>query len=110
MGLLPNMTSEAEVTPWHWMDQYMPGPDAKLTYTNWGTLQDPPATVQEPNNYLGGEECAVGNWSQATGDPVAWGWADTRCNRTFYPLCRKQSEQRAGQGPALILMPCDADM
>jgi hypothetical protein len=75
------------------MDQFQPGPDSKV-FANWGLLQDPPSSVPEPNQYLGTEHCAVGNWSQAQGSPIGWGWADTNCNNTFYPLCRKLSEWR----------------
>jgi hypothetical protein len=91
MGLAPNWTSEAQPVPWGWIDQYQPGPDNK-TWVHWGVLQDPPGMVPEPNQYLGNESCSAGNWSQAMGSPVGWGWADTNCNNTFYPLCRKQSE------------------
>ncbi len=91
MGLAPNWTSEAQPVPWGWIDKYQPGPDSKV-FANWGVLQDPPSEVPEPNQYTGNESCSVGNWSQAMGNPVGWGWADTNCNNTFYPLCRKQSE------------------
>ena len=91
MGLLPNYSSPLQPTPWNWLDQYNPGPDNLTSYVNWGTLQDPPANIPEPNAYMGNESCSVGNWSQAQGSPVGWGWADTMCNQTFYPMCRKQS-------------------
>lgn len=88
LGLQYNSSSSS--APWAWIDQYIPAPST-ATYAAWGVLQDPPALVDEPNNYLGNETCAVGNYSQATGSPANWGWADWGCNTSFINICRMQS-------------------
>jgi hypothetical protein len=95
MGLLPNTSINTTPQPWYWIDQYNPAPGDNGTYSAWGVLQDPPANIPEPNNYLGDENCSVGNWSEAAGTPPNWGWADVQCNGTFVNICRMQSEWRA---------------
>ena len=100
MGLLPNSSVDATPKPWYWIDRYNPAPGGNGTYSGWGVLMDPPASIPEPNNYLGDENCSVGNWSEAAGTPPNWGWADTQCNRTFVNICRMQSGRtRPGEAP-----------
>lgn len=63
------------------MDPYAkPG---KTVYKHWGTMQ--PGNIPEPNNRMGGEFCATGNYSQSYAN--AWGWSDTKCGERFPSIC-----------------------
>ncbi len=58
------------------------------TYSHWGTYKPTPPgkDPQEPNNLSGGENCAVGNFSQVYNN--ASGWADASCGLRLPFLCR----------------------
>ncbi len=63
------------------MDPY--AKPARNVYMHWGTMQ--PGNIREPNNRMGGENCATANYSQTFAN--AWGWSDTKCNERFPSIC-----------------------
>jgi hypothetical protein len=74
-----------------WVDPYTPGP-VNSSYEHWGRFQ--PGQETEPNfNYNAPPElCAVGNYSQAYFNPLAWGWADDNCNNKHPFMCKMLRE------------------
>jgi hypothetical protein len=79
-----------------WSDSMVPSPLEKGGFSNWGTYYDPNNPnrmyVAEPNNLKPSEYCAVGNFSEGTGKPFTWAWADTSCFSTFVSICRINRE------------------
>jgi hypothetical protein len=64
----------------------------KLRRLSLPTLCCRPDNIAEPSNTFGNEKCAVANWTETYGRPLAWGWADTLCNQQFVPMCRMLRE------------------
>jgi hypothetical protein len=79
-----------------WSDVMVPSPNEKGGYANWGTFYNPnnpeAMYVPEPNNMKPPEQCAVGNYTQGTGKPFTWAWADSNCYNTFVSICRINRE------------------
>jgi hypothetical protein len=84
---------------WGWAD-YSPAPSAD-SYMHWGTDDN---GVDEPNNVYAPENCAASNYSQAFGQPSAWGWSDARCRTKLPFICRTMRELLASTGCCVIPM------
>jgi hypothetical protein len=67
------------------------------TYAHWGTFKPAPAGKDpaEPNNLLGGENCAVGNFTEMYAN--ASGWADASCGLRLPFVCKLLGE--CGRSP-----------
>jgi hypothetical protein len=53
----------------------------------------PPRSSPEPNNVDFPENCAVANFTESYGTPLAWGWADASCtNVRAAVICRRLRE------------------
>jgi hypothetical protein len=74
-----------------WTDKSVATPTAS-TYEHWGSMVTDVGRLPEPNNAMLSENCAVANYSQAFGNPTAWGWADTQCNNKFLYVCKVNRE------------------
>jgi hypothetical protein len=78
-----------------WLDQSLPAPGLNASvYSNWGVKkQAGKADVQEPDNAMTAETCAVANWTERVTTPVpVWGWSDTQCNGRYPVICSVQRE------------------
>jgi hypothetical protein len=75
------------------------------TYAHWGTFKPVPAGKDpaEPNNLQGGENCAVGNFTEMYAN--ASGWADASCGLRLPFICKLLGEL-AGQGRTASMLPC----
>jgi hypothetical protein len=83
------MGLKAELWPtFSWADR-SPGPNGS-TYEHWGRYM--PGNDPEPNNYeLPPENCGGANYTEAFGNPLAWGWADYSCDQAFTFMCKMAS-------------------
>jgi hypothetical protein len=65
------------------------------TYAHWGTFKPAPAGKDpaEPNNLQGGENCAVGNFTEIYAN--ASGWADASCGLRLPFVCKLLGERIA---------------
>jgi hypothetical protein len=78
------LRSNASAWPtFNWLDTSTKAPDANLGgYEHWGVLKG----RRQPDNDVGGEWCAGGNYSMTFNE--VWGWSDANCTGTYPYICR----------------------
>ncbi len=60
----------------------------------WGSYRSAQVNNTEPNNTPAPQYCGVGNYTQRTGSPQVFGWADANCADQYAFICRKRREWR----------------
>jgi hypothetical protein len=85
---------------YRWLDPYVPDPDSKRGFKNWGTVVNPDdgSFVQEPSDP--GQLCGAASWPLQRGSPPSWGWTGADCSKEYVFVCRVQGEC----GPKWLLL------
>jgi hypothetical protein len=78
--------------PCRWTDRALLDPGLNGSFANWGTMAVGEQLYTEPNNLGLQENCAVANFSQATGVPAMAGWSDAQCSAAAVYICKQQRE------------------
>lgn len=100
------MVSKHQLHPHRWTDRALVDPGINDSFANWGTMAVGEQLYAEPNNLGLQENCAVANFSQATGVPAMAGWSDAQCSAAAVYICKQQRKSTQLVAPALLPVCC----